>query len=328
MNHRIALILAFTTAFCPAFAAPDALNKFTKKLSEADSIKASFSVNMIGQGADNYTLTLAKPNKARIDTPKRTFVADGDTITIYVKASKKYFTRPQNGKELAGLFKEDALKPWLTFFNDKALNNYSSSAGSVVKRKGMDLQQVNLVLDAAKGKVLSLFIDKKDDLAKQAILIPDPKKKDDQRIIDVLSVDLGTKPKDEAFAFKAPANSQLINEADLVEAEWIYNYQDALALAQETNRMVLVDFFATWCGPCKMLEANVFSTMEFKNLAEKFVFCQIDVDQQKDLAAQFKIEAMPTTVIVDNQGNELGRFLGYMPVAEYLQAVKKISGLL
>ncbi|KAJ6794776.1 thioredoxin H1 [Iris pallida] len=64
---------------------------------------------------------------------------------------------------------------------------------------------------------------------------------------------------------------------------------------QGKHKLVVVDFTATWCGPCRMM-APIFA-----ELAKKFadvVFLKVDVDELKDVATEWEIEAMPTFLFV------------------------------
>ena len=74
--------------------------------------------------------------------------------------------------------------------------------------------------------------------------------------------------------------------------------------------VVVVDFFATWCGPCKML-APVFEQAgeEMKNDA---TFLKVDIDQSMDLAQKFKIVSVPTLKVFKN-GEEVDTLMGFMP---------------
>ena len=69
--------------------------------------------------------------------------------------------------------------------------------------------------------------------------------------------------------------------------------------------MVLVDFFAEWCGPCKML-ANTLEDLDLSG----YEFVEIDVDQQRDTAMKYNIRGVPVLVIEDDNGNELRRTVG------------------
>jgi thioredoxin 1 len=69
---------------------------------------------------------------------------------------------------------------------------------------------------------------------------------------------------------------------------------------------VLVDFYATWCGPCKAVAPKI---GEFSEKYEKVRFLQIDVDKMRGLAQQFNITAMPTFVMLKD-GQEVHRVRG------------------
>ncbi len=85
---------------------------------------------------------------------------------------------------------------------------------------------------------------------------------------------------------------------------------------------VVVDFFATWCGPCKMLSPVYDSLGE--QMKEKTEFLKVDIDQSMELAQRFSVTTVPT-VIVFKDGKEMDRLVGFIPknnlqdkVEEYL----------
>jgi thioredoxin 1 len=82
-----------------------------------------------------------------------------------------------------------------------------------------------------------------------------------------------------------------------------------------SDRLVLVDFFATWCGPCKEL-APVLDEIEQKHKGQ-VIFKRVDVDQEPELAMEFRVEAVPTLMFVTPKG-EYQTLLGYQeaPVIE------------
>lgn len=75
---------------------------------------------------------------------------------------------------------------------------------------------------------------------------------------------------------------------------------------------VLVDFFATWCGPCKML-APVVDKVASKN--ENVTFVKIDIDKNIDAAEAFGVQVIPTLVLIEN-GEIKAREQGFMSEAE------------
>ena len=82
---------------------------------------------------------------------------------------------------------------------------------------------------------------------------------------------------------------------------------------------VLVDCWATWCGPCKMLGPII------DELAEEFAgrakVCKVDVDNNKDIARRFKVMSIPTVIILEN-GEEINRLVGVKEKEEYIAALE------
>ncbi|XP_053693574.1 thioredoxin-2-like [Sabethes cyaneus] len=65
------------------------------------------------------------------------------------------------------------------------------------------------------------------------------------------------------------------------------------------DKLVVVDFFATWCGPCKVIAPKL---EEFQNkYADKIVVIKVDVDECEDLAAKYSISSMPTFLFIKDK---------------------------
>ena len=79
----------------------------------------------------------------------------------------------------------------------------------------------------------------------------------------------------------------------------------------QENDVVLADFFATWCGPCKMLSPVVEKVSE-KHPEIKFV--KADVDALSELASRYGIASIPTLIVFRN-GEKVNQGLGFMPEA-------------
>ena len=80
-----------------------------------------------------------------------------------------------------------------------------------------------------------------------------------------------------------------------------------------SNEKVIVDFFATWCGPCQML-APILSEIaeEYK---DKVKVCKINIDEEQDLAEKFEVISIPTLVIFEN-GQPVKKSVGYISKSE------------
>ena len=66
----------------------------------------------------------------------------------------------------------------------------------------------------------------------------------------------------------------------------------------KSKKVVLVDFFATWCGPCRMLAPIVEKISN--EMPDKFDFYKVNVDEESSLAAQFGIMSIPTLLVFKN----------------------------
>lgn len=82
---------------------------------------------------------------------------------------------------------------------------------------------------------------------------------------------------------------------------------DEFNLTLEDNEVVFVDFWATWCGPCKMLAPIIAQIAN--EYADKAVFAKVDIDNNTNLAQNFAIQSIPTVIIFKN-GKEIDRAVG------------------
>ena len=86
----------------------------------------------------------------------------------------------------------------------------------------------------------------------------------------------------------------------------------------ESTPLVLLDFWAVWCGPCKMI-APILSEIAAER--EDVVIGKVDVDAEMELAMQFGVASIPTLVAVKN-GTPAAKAVGYMPKAQILKLLE------
>ncbi|GMH34319.1 hypothetical protein BSKO_02153 [Bryopsis sp. KO-2023] len=83
----------------------------------------------------------------------------------------------------------------------------------------------------------------------------------------------------------------------VIEVESKAQWDEIIALAKKDGKVVLIDFSATWCGPCKMI-SPVFEDMSTKY--ENVIFLKVDVDAVDEVATMCSISAMPTFQVFIN----------------------------
>lgn len=99
----------------------------------------------------------------------------------------------------------------------------------------------------------------------------------------------------------------------------IHLNQEGFDKALESDKLMLVDFWATWCGPCQMLGPVI------EQLAEDYedkdvIIGKVDVDQNMPLAQRYGIMGVPTVLLLKGE-EELQRFVGVQPAEVYTDAI-------
>ncbi len=87
----------------------------------------------------------------------------------------------------------------------------------------------------------------------------------------------------------------------------------------KSEKPVLVDFWATWCMPCKMV-APILEELAAE-MEDKLVIAKLDVDQNPEIAARYGIMSIPTMILYKN-GQETARMMGAMPKAAIKQKIE------
>ena len=93
------------------------------------------------------------------------------------------------------------------------------------------------------------------------------------------------------------------------------NFEDEVLNSDKT---VLIDFYADWCGPCKMFSPVVEAVA---NENEDIKVVKVNVDDAQDLAIQYQVMSIPTTVVI-KEGKEVNRVVGIVGKSDLLEMVK------
>ncbi|MFN8138733.1 MAG: thioredoxin family protein [Fimbriimonadales bacterium] len=295
----------------------DLLAKHMATLQGAKSLSVTFTVQQLPGAAQEYKLILDRDNGAKIITPTGYIVTDGKTTWDYTKSSNEYIERAGGISDMADTFKKDDFATWAGFFMPNMFKAVTGvTAGNKMNMKGNVVTPINFTIDKNSNKVGVLYFDEKLGMARAANF--KAAKNNDSVEVLIIGKELtvgNSNISAETFAFTAPEGAKKveIREADL--AKWYHNLDEAYQVAKSTNRMLFVDFNATWCGPCQMYKRSVFTTPQFQAMGKYYVFVDIDTDEQPDLAQKFGASAIPDLHFLKSDGTEVHRVVGYKGMA-------------
>ena len=110
-------------------------------------------------------------------------------------------------------------------------------------------------------------------------------------------------------------------EVTFIEQDWAKTLQTS----KDNHKLIFLDLYATWCGPCKMLKKNTFTN---KDVAEyfnsHFVNASVDVDKGIGitLAEQYNVSMLPTLIVANQDGKPILFTTGYLEPKEILKFAK------
>ncbi len=123
----------------------------------------------------------------------------------------------------------------------------------------------------------------------------------------------------------AESGNDNASEAGEAKVDWLTDYEKAVEKSREEGRPILMNFTGSdWCPPCIQMKNDVLTKDEFLEYAEEnLVLLELDFPRQtpqdpeierqnQQLAQKFEIGGFPTFVVVDDEGEELRRTVGYM----------------
>lgn len=300
---------------------PALLAGFQKKMNEAQTLRVEFTLTPIGGTPASFTAEFAKPNKLRVDGPTELIVADGQTLSRFNKTDKTWFADPQTPELLAEVMATEGLNVWAPFFDKNALSRAVARSGQTRNRRGMALREVEAQFSGGLRTVNYWFSE--DNLARQAeIRFRD--RPDERLVFDVRTIAVGEPSSADAFAFRAPEGARELSLEERTAAKWYDSIEEALDVARRTNRLVLVHFTATWCGPCRMIERDVYAKEEFKRAAGRsFVLAKIDIDENADVARMYRVSAVPNIKFLSPNGDVVHEHRGYVPLEKFLSIMEE-----
>ena len=109
------------------------------------------------------------------------------------------------------------------------------------------------------------------------------------------------------------------NKLPNVSLKGLDNKSINIANYNSSSKPVIVSFWATWCGPCKML-TPVFESLS-KELSHEVSFAKVDIDRSLEVAQRYDIVSVPTVVLFKD-GVEVDRIVGFLPKEQIKTKIK------
>lgn len=125
-----------------------------------------------------------------------------------------------------------------------------------------------------------------------------------------------------------------IKKKDLVENAEIsgiqfetMSFEEALKKAKEENKLIFMDAYAVWCGPCKMLDRTTFRSDKVGDVFNKnFINLKVDMEKGEgpELAKRYQVRAYPTLLVINGEGKVVKRMLGALTEQQLLAEIKEV----
>lgn len=96
-------------------------------------------------------------------------------------------------------------------------------------------------------------------------------------------------------------------------------------LARQEDKILVLDFYASWCGPCKILDRDVLGSSRVQKALQNFVFLKIDTDRYPKAANHFKVRALPTLIMIGPEGSVRKKQVGLISADELVAQLQALG---
>ena len=116
----------------------------------------------------------------------------------------------------------------------------------------------------------------------------------------------------------------LLSGNALAQIQMLHSYDLARSIAGKTGRLILLDFWASWCGPCKDMDQQLWQSPDIQKLSKNFVGVRIDVDLEKTLVTRYQVKSIPRVIIISVNGDIVWDQKGFDNAENFLRVFKAL----
>jgi len=112
------------------------------------------------------------------------------------------------------------------------------------------------------------------------------------------------------------------------EIKW-YSYEEGIALGMKLGKKIFIDFYADWCGYCRMMDRSTFKDVSVIAILNRdFIPVKVNSDMEKEIALRYDVQALPNIALISEDGRRIGSIPGYIPsdrLVKILEEVKRLG---
>ena len=116
-----------------------------------------------------------------------------------------------------------------------------------------------------------------------------------------------------------------VSEENQNGIKWENNLDSAFTIASSSNKLIMIDFMAEWCPPCKEMDKNTFSNKNIIKKSNEFILVRIDVDKQQNIAEEYNGNArkyggigIPNILFLDKEKKIIRHIVGFHDVNQLM----------